>query len=233
MDTVNKIRVNLLGLVIAGVIGASIYSYANIQPNRDFKIADSDSVVYLNPDTTNVELTTMSVKDSLIAEVDAYLKKAAPSTKLKGECIVDACIKYNLDINFVLAQAQIESNFGTAGIAKKTNSPWNVGAYDRRSSGEMIRKGYGYKDPNESIDKYMRLLRRNYLVNGKTEHDLMNNFVTRRGLRYASSRSYESSLKKTYNKINKVTNIDELFNQYKQEMQLQLANEQIDSTKIV
>lgn len=230
MDTINKIRLGLIAFAMGFVVLLGLTATAGIA-NRSFKIADSDSVVCLDPDTNRIDL----VKDSLIVEVDAYLKKCAPNTKLRGKDIVENCLYYDVDIAFVLAQAQIESNFGTAGIAKRTNSPWNVGAYDGRSASTMIKKGYGYKDPNESISRYLELLKTKYLVNGKDEYDMMKKYVTKGGARYASSRTYEYALTRTFNKINQNTRIDELLNQYKVLMANECKDEHMvnDTSKIL
>ena len=48
------------------------------------------------------------------------------------------------------------------------------------------------------------------MINGKTEYDLMNNYVNYLGMRYASNKNYERMLKSVYNKINKTTNVYDL-----------------------
>ena len=40
------------------------------------------------------------------------------------------------------------------------------------------------------------------MVNGKTETDLMKNYVNGLGMRYASNPEYESMLRSVYNRIN-------------------------------
>jgi hypothetical protein len=57
-------------------------------------------------------------------------------------------------------------------------------------------------------------LTQKYLVNGKTVHDLMKNFVNYQGLRYASSPTYEKTIKSVYNRINKKTDLDILLQEY-------------------
>lgn len=143
----------------------------------------------------------------LVVEVDSYIDRISPSSKLDGKVIVDMCIKYDIDIMFVLAQGQIESHFGTTGTAKRTNSVFNVGAFDGRSSSTQINKGFGFTHPNESVEPYLILLTNNYLVNGMNTNKLMYNYVNKYGHRYASSRGYEQMLRCVYNSINKNTNI--------------------------
>ena len=120
-----------------------------------------------------------------------------------------------MDIVFVLAQAELESCFGIAGIAKKTNSVWNVGSFDGRPSEYIIKNNLGYSHPNNSIEPYINLIKTKYLSKNKTEKDLMRNFVSNSGHRYASSRTYEQKLSKIYHKINKNTNISQYYNDYK------------------
>lgn len=147
---------------------------------------------------------------SLEIEVDNYIKSIAPTSKLSGKDIVEKCLEYNIDIAFVLAQGQIESHYGTTGTARKTNSVFNVGAYDGHSANKQNKNGFGFNNPNDSIEPYLILLANEYLVNGKTEYDLMNNYINYLGMRYASNNNYERMLKSIYNKIKKTTNIYDL-----------------------
>ena len=146
--------------------------------------------------------------NNLVSEVDKYINKISPSSQLDGKVIVDMCIKYNTDIIFVLAQGQIESHFGTTGTARKTNSVFNVGAFDGYSSNTQIKKGYGFDHPNDSVEPYLILLTNNYLVNNKNTNDLMYNYVNKHGQRYASHTGYEKMLRGVYNRINNTTKIN-------------------------
>lgn len=167
-----------------------------------------------NNNEINIIEYTDSVKTQLINEVDTYINTIAPSSKLDGEIVVDMCCEYNVDIAFVLAQGQIESHFGTRGTASKTNSVFNVGAYDGYSASKQRANGFGFSHPNESVEPYLILLTSNYLVNGKTINDLMYVYVNHLGMRYASDTRYEYMLRSVYNKINSKTNINSLYNEY-------------------
>ena len=169
---------------------------------------------YQEPITEQID-STYIYRDSLVNEIETYMNSYAPYHKISAEHIVDSCAKYDIDIVFVLAQGHLESGFGTQGIAAKTNSVWNVGSYDGYSSEKILRSGKGYKHPNYSIGPYINLLRTQYLVNGKTEEDLMKNFISHTGHRYASNTKYEVQLKYLHNKIKKETNIDTLYKNYK------------------
>lgn len=155
-----------------------------------------------------------SVRNEIVIEIDNYISKVSPKSKIDAETLFNLCDNYNIDVRFVMAQGQIESHYATAGTAAKTNSIFNVGAYDGHSAERQRKNGFGYSNPNESIEPYLILLRNYYLVNGKSEHDLMNNYVNRRGKRYASDIYYEKSLKTVYNRINRTTNLDILLKEY-------------------
>ena len=167
-----------------------------------------------NNNEINIIEYSDSVKTQLITEVDTYINTIAPSSKLDGEIVVDKCCEYNVDIAFVLAQGQIESHFGTTGTARKTNSVFNVGAYDGYSAAKQRANGFGFSHPNESVEPYLILLTNKYLVNGKTINDLMVSYINYLSMRYASDTRYEYMLRSVYNKINSKTNINSLYNEY-------------------
>lgn len=154
------------------------------------------------------ELKYWECKSELVTEVQNYIDYIAPTSNLRGFNLVEASEKYQIDIKFMLAQGQIESHFGTKGLARQTNSVWNVLAFDSLSYKEISKKGK-YQHPNMSIEPYCELLKEKYLVN-KSEHDLMIRFVNVHGKRYATDPNYEISLSNQYNTIKSTTKIDSL-----------------------
>ena len=154
-------------------------------------------------------LTYEKTKYELVNEVDKYIKATAKASCLNGIIVVNKCIKYDVDICFVLAQGQIESHFGTQGLARKTNSVWNVFAYDGQSFIDISEKGK-YKSPDDSLEPYLHLLKQRYICNGKTEYDLLNKYVDKNGKRYASSEMYEANLRNAFAGIKESTTIDSL-----------------------
>jgi len=151
-----------------------------------------------------------AAKLELVNEVDNYIKSVASQSSLDGYVIVEECLNNSIDICFVLAQGESESHFGTAGLARRTNSVFNVYAFDGHSHDQISEKGK-YKHPNYSVAPYIELLKNDYLVNGKTEYDLMDGeYVNKHGKRYASSESYEKTLLAKYTKIRQNTKIDSL-----------------------
>ena len=154
------------------------------------------------------ELKYFETKSKLVTEIQDYMFSVAPTTNLSALEIVDLCQKYTVDVKFVLSQAEIESAFGTKGLASKTRSVFNLGAFDNLSYSE-IKSQYRYMHPNASIEPYLKLLNERYLVD-KLESDLMLNYVDKNGARYASDEFYEEKLRNKYQYIKKNTAIDSL-----------------------
>ena len=157
------------------------------------------------------ELKYWNTKSQLVDEVQNYINTIAPTSDLRACALIDACEKYNIEVKFALAQGEIESHFGTKGLAVKTNSVWNVGAYDGRPYFEIMNT-YKYSHPNESIEPYLKLLYRNYLT-GEAEAGLLKKFVDRNGNRFASDKNYEEKLSYKYKYIGNNTKIDSLNSQ--------------------
>lgn len=158
------------------------------------------------------ELNYSETKCKLVKEVQTYIDRVASTSNLKGYAIVDECEKYGIDICFVLAQGEIESHFGTKGLGGKFNNVFNINVHDKVKGESDMNKKYIYKYPNESIEPYLKLLVDNYLVD-KLETDLLNKYVNKNGLRYATDPDYEVKLRGKYNSIVENTNISQLQSQ--------------------
>ena len=157
------------------------------------------------------ELKYWETKAQLVNEVQNYINTVAPTSNLRACVLVDACEKYNIEVKFALAQGELESHFGTKGLASKTNSVWNVGAYDGHFYSKIMGT-YKYSHPNESIEPYLKLLYEKYLTN-EVEEGLLRNFVDHNGNRFASDKNYEERLKYKYKYISNNTQIDSLTTQ--------------------
>lgn len=146
------------------------------------------------------------VKSDLVDATQNYIDSIAPNSNLRALILVEKCEEYKIPITFVLAQGELESKFGTTGLAYRTNSIWNVGAYDNYDIKDIKIK---YENPNDSVEPYLNLLNSNYL-NGKTIEDLFDSFTDINGNRYATDKYYESKLKTIHNYILTNHNIDSL-----------------------
>ena len=150
------------------------------------------------------EILKENLKINLTEEVKNYISNNSKHSDESliteiSEQIVNKALDNHIDICFILAQGHLETAFGSYGIGKSKKSIFGV--YKNYSS---------YTD---CIDFYINLLRKNYLVN-KSEHDLMNNYISKQGYRYAEDLTYESKLKKCYNKIKASTEIFSIQEKY-------------------
>jgi hypothetical protein len=189
----------------------ALFSFATIagsSPGGD--LPASAQTVQLSKSQIYVRSVKKRANDRLVNEVENYILKMAPESKLNSEVLVQICNYYDLDIIFVLAQGLLESHFGTRGKAKETNSVWNVGTYD---NGKII---YRYDNPNESIEPYARLVHEKYLmladsiqINDKGILELVQDrgYTNYNGRRFASANRYESSLRTLMVKIDMETSI--------------------------
>ena len=225
-ETTSKPPTNLLAFngfsqlkkLLRGLILLSLILIVNLvatvlleTPSKAMGRDKDEETISLNTEATYINNVRNVSNEKLVKEVDIYMKYIAPTTKLKASVLVPLCKKYNMDIIFVLAQGILESHLGTKGIAVQTNSVWNVGTFD---SGIIH---YTYKDPNESIEPYLKLLRSKYLIKiphqGDTiSRDLKNliqdrGFINSEGKRYATSHIYENSLRNMMIKVNMESSI--------------------------
>ena len=109
------------------------------------------------------ELKYWENKSKLADAVQTYIHSIAPTSDLSAVVLIDECEEYSVDVKFALAQGELESRFGVIGLAAKTNSVWNLGAYDSLSFKDITKK-YKYNHPNESIRPYLELLTSEYLT---------------------------------------------------------------------
>ena len=156
----------------------------------------------------NLELDYYRSKDVLVDVVDSYIKEVAPSSIMNGIAFVNKCDEYNMNLFFVIAQAQVESAFATKGLGQKMNSAFNVKAYDGKGSKYMDK----YHHPDESIEPYIVLIKNDYMGDSKTEMDLMDNYVNFEGKRYATNPDYEAMMLSTYKKL--IDRYDTVYDEY-------------------
>lgn len=169
------------------------------------------NMVILSPEQVYVNSVQRKFNQKLVTEVDNYIKQVAPESKLNPDFLVRKCLEYKTDIIFVLAQALLESHFGTRGKAAETNSVWNVGTYD---DGQIL---YRYNDPNESLEPYLKLINEKYLINITSSGDTIykdlghlvqdKGYINYNGSRFASARGYENGMRKLMVKIDMETSI--------------------------
>lgn len=194
-----------LGFII--LMGFGLINFFSIEKLKGHHAERYEKYTYAYDCMKEAEVTYWDYKVALINEVQNYITQVAPTSNLRGYAVVEECEKYNIDICFVLAQGEMESHFGTKGIASRLNSVFNVGIYDGKTTEEIDNK-YKFDYPNESIEPYLKLLINRYLIN-KTEEDLMKKFVDKDGKRYASNPNYEIMITERYKFISENTKIQE------------------------
>lgn len=204
---IDNLKNTVKKLLYAGVAATAIIAAINKQ---DILQSDKDVLIQtvLNDGKSAEEIRLAAERDSIynakVKAVDEYMKYALDnqgfseqSTRLDAETLVRACDSSGFDLPFVMAAAHLESCFGATRRAQLTNSVFSEGCWDNGKN--KVR----YSDPNESVYGYIDLLKRSYLVNGKTLKDLLipGKFVNGIGKRYASDKNYERKLKNVRNRI--------------------------------
>lgn len=211
---INFTRNNFTGVIKKATLIAVLLLF-NVNVITPGAKGDANTSVTMVPELTKEQLYVQTVKDkmreSLVNEVDRYIKSISPNAIISAEHIVKKCIEYETDIIFVLAQGLLESHFGTKGKASETNSVWNVGTYD---NGTIL---YTYNTPDESIEPYLKLVNDKYLTNvspkGDTIHKDISHllqdrgYINYQGKRFASARGYENGMRKLMIKIDTRTSI--------------------------
>lgn len=201
---VNKQLLSLL-IVLMFLFGGLYFSTCKSSPIE----RKSTPIEYVSPQQNITNIDTIQIKDSikneLIDEVHKHVRKHARGYhKFIPAYLVQAGLDNDIDICFMMAQTQIETCYGTTGAGRESS---------RRSMFGVIQKRY----PNYelAINHYCEVLKKYYLVKGKTEQHLMSKYVTSKGGRYASNPKYEIELRTAYNHIKRTTNISSLQEEYK------------------
>ena len=197
--TVNSIMHSVCLLLVAVF---AILAFTWSMPKHEEQTGYDTATEYIR----ELHISYQGVKSDLVDATQHYIDSVAPNSGLRALVLVENCEKYGIPVTFALAQGEVESHFGTTGLAYRTNSVWNVGAFDNYSYDSIQHK---FSNPNDSVSPYLELLLANYLSN-KTVEDLLENFVDINGNRYATDEYYESKLKTIYKHIQTNYHIDEL-----------------------
>ena len=197
--TLNSI-INSICLVIVAIFAILAFTWS--VPKQEEQIGYDTATEYIR----ELQTSYQGVKSDLVDLTQHYIDSVAPNSGLRALILVENCEKYGIPITFTLAQGEVESHFGTTGLAFRTNSVWNVGAFDSYSYSEIQHK---FNNPNDSVIPYLDLLVNNYLPS-KTVEDLLENFVDINDNRYASDPHYETKLSTKIKYIKEHYPIDEL-----------------------
>ncbi len=150
---------------------------------------------------TSVSSMTINKSFEKCDEYYAYMNMADSilsnyNTKMTGKMMADAWHQtlenYNIDVpvKLALAQAHLESGFCKSELSRQKNNPYSI-----RSG----RSYASYKNIDDGVKAYYKLIASKYLK-CKSIDQLLKNFSTCEGYRYAGSRNYEIKLKNQMNK---------------------------------
>jgi hypothetical protein len=147
--------------------------------------------------THRIDTVTPTYKnDEKCEEYYIYLQTADSilsnyKTKMTGKMMADAWHQtlenYNVDVplKLALAQAHLESGFGQSDLSSRKNNPYS------------LRSGKSYATFNTlqgGVSSYYKTIATKYLK-CKTVEQLLRNFSTCQGYRYAGSKNYEVKLR--------------------------------------
>lgn len=194
-----------LALAAAAFLGIGI-SYLFHSSETTLQAKPKSKVVVVAKKVEKDVKDTIPHYDEKVAAVRTYMhntvrasKKNPSMIRITPEKIVEISYLKKFDIPLLLAQAHIESCFGTTRRARRTNSVFAVGSYDNG------RDACKYRTQDECIDDYINLVNKKYLKKYNYNVNVLladGNFVTgKRRVRYASNPSYERNLRNLRNKI--------------------------------
>ena len=181
-------------------IGSSQLSWCYC--NNSYNHINSEKIYDVN--NINIETPVNKEYDSTYAAVlkvtANYINKQAPKAHNDlPKYLLDAALEYDIDLCFMMAQTQLETNFGTLGAGREKSRRSLFGVYTKK-----------YTSYEYAIDDWCNLLNKSYLGKGRTEEHLMNSYTSHSGKRYAENPSYEISLKSTYKSIVKSTGLKQM-----------------------
>ena len=191
-----KILVVICTILVSSLICANTsYSCTNVDDNNN--IIDIEQQYDLNTITRSD-----SIYYALLDEMSNYIKTKAPLVdSIIPKHMVDKSLYHDIDLCFMMAQTELETKYGTLGAGKSTSRRSLFGVYNKK-----------YNSYELAIDDYCKLLNKYYIGKGKDEQQLLQNYVTHSGRRYAENPNYEIELRKIYNRIVMNTKINNLYN---------------------
>lgn len=169
-------------------------SYNHINSNKIYDVND------INIETPVINKEYDSTYAAVLKATANYINKQAPKAHNDlPKYLLDAALEYDIDLCFMMAQTQLETNFGTLGAGREKSRRSLFGVYTKK-----------YTSYEYAIDDWCNLLHKSYLGKGRTEEHLMNSYTSHSGKRYAKNPSYEISLKSTYKSIVKSTGLKQM-----------------------
>lgn len=200
--------VSFFGLSCTNIMGQTHNQKPKLIDTVNFEMIDS-------PTQIDYVLPHDSIRMEMIDVVQEFLStstRGKANDKL-AEYLVNNALEHDIDLCFIMSQAKIETHFGTVGAGRQSS---------RRSLFGIVKRRYSNYD--HAVEDYCKILKKSYLVNGKTEKDLMRKYVTGSGHRYASNPNYERELRSVYKEIVNSTNLKLLQDKYNDEYNVYLSS---------
>ena len=94
------------------------------------------------------------------ADVDSYISNEAIASPITGQMVWGASQQYTVDIRLMLALMELDSRFGTVGIAIKTLNPGNIGNND---SGDL-RTYSSWEEGVRAVAEWLKNHRTNTII---------------------------------------------------------------------
>ncbi len=128
MSSASEINSSLNDVVKNGIENTKIAQTIPLDPTRCMSEYD------ITPYATD-PLHEQKIADILMvmggmdtaADIDAYIDSEAIGSPLTGAMILSAAVQYSVDCRLLIALMELDSRFGTAGVAVSTYNPGNVG----------------------------------------------------------------------------------------------------------
>lgn len=88
-------------------------------------------------------------------QVELYIKKTSPDTPLSGDMIFNSASQFGVDVRLMMALMELDSRFGTLGVAVQTLNPGNVG-----NTGKKKRTFDSWQEGVDAVAKWLDTHRR-------------------------------------------------------------------------
>lgn len=202
------LRLALLGTLSYGALRSCIDSneFTRLEKERIETIMNQNNITPADIPNFNQKVAAVNKYMEDVMKTRYGYRKAANGKpawlneynkiSLSADHLVLTCARYHYDLPLALCTAYLESMLGTSKRChdgtngnKPTHSVWSVGSVDSGANWNY------YKHDNESLEPYIKLMLKNYLV-GKTVDQVLKpgKLVNTQGNSYASDPNYENKL---------------------------------------